>query len=166
MDLRDALHGSIQIYSHEIQIIDSAYFQRLRHIKQLGFGEYSFPGATHNRYIHSLGAMEIATRAWKAIYQQKLKTQLNSKSAERFLILLRLAALLHDIGHGPLSHTTEMAMPPVHTLKLPTIDPTNKRQAHHEDYTIKIILESCLSPLLEDIGALYGFKPIHIASLI
>ncbi len=164
MEIRDVIHGSIVVDAPERPIVDSRYFQRLRQIKQLGFAEYSYPGATHNRYIHSLGAMATASQAFERIFADA------PKSYDRFRAVLRLAALLHDVGHGPLSHTTEFAMPDVRELRLPADvvgAPKGKpRQATHEDYTLKIILDSGLTPLLEKAGAAFGFQPRHIASLI
>jgi HD superfamily phosphohydrolase len=54
MEIRDPLHGSMYFSDSEVKILDTLEFQRLRAIKQLGFSEFSFPGATHNRYLHSL----------------------------------------------------------------------------------------------------------------
>ncbi len=196
MEIRDVVHGSIVVEPAELPIIDSRYFQRLRQIKQLGFGEFSYPSATHNRYIHSLGAMETATQAFDTIFGgprsraakrgsldssgnagPELGLSLIAPGAHgRFRSVLRLAALLHDIGHGPLSHTTEFAMPQVGELKVPllfdspgtaqAICPIPDRKANHEDYTLKIILDSGLTPLLEKAGARHGFGPKHIAALI
>jgi HD superfamily phosphohydrolase len=167
MEIRDVIHGSILVHPLELPIIDSRYFQRLRQIKQLGFAENSFPSATHNRYIHSLGAMETATQAFDKIFGHH--ADLPRDALNRFRAVVRLAALLHDIGHGPLSHTTEFAMPDVKELKIPLIsnnrDKTS-RKATHEDYTLKIILDSEVTPLLENAGKSLGFKPIHIAGLI
>jgi HD superfamily phosphohydrolase len=171
MEIRDVIHGSISIESIELPILDSKYFQRLRQIKQLGFSENSYPSATHNRYIHSLGAMETATRAFRAIFgsqnvPQKDRVQLEKQSPAvyaKFRAVVRFAALLHDIGHGPLSHTTEIAMPPVQNLGLPG---KKNRKATHEDYTLKMILDSGLTPLLEKAGKGLGFTPHHIACLI
>ncbi len=166
IEVRDGIHGSIPIHPHELPIIESRYFQRLRQIKQLGFSEYSFPNATHNRYTHSLGTMHITGQVWDAILGQT-PFQI---SLARFRPLVRLAGLLHDVGHGPLSHTTEFAMPEVSDL-----DPTGKiltqrrdQKATHEDYTLKIILDSSLSPLIEKAGLSQTsrFKPIHVAALI
>ncbi len=171
LEIRDVLHGSIVIERAEHPILDSRYFQRLRQIKQLGFAEYSFPSATHNRYIHSLGAMETATQAFDSIFSPPTAASvdpLKTSALARFRQVLRLAALLHDIGHGPLSHTTEFAMPEARALGLPpSIQPSKRsRQATHEDYTLKIILDSGLTPLLEKAGRNFGFTPLHIASLI
>src|SRR3954470_12544382 len=110
MEIRDVIHGSIGIDAFELPIVDSRYFQRLRQIKQLGFAENSFPSATHNRYIHSLGAMETATRAFDVIFGKTSRRPLELLAPGAFARLrraVRLAALLHDVGHGPLSHTTE-----------------------------------------------------------
>lgn len=157
MEIRDILHGSIFIHPSERPIIDSRYFQRLRQIKQLGFAEFSFPSATHNRYIHSLGCMHVASLAFDSIF---------SKDFQRFRPVVRLAALLHDIGHGPLSHTTEIAMGNVQNLQISKNSELHPRKATHEDYSLKIILDSELSRSIEKAGLPWGFGPKHVASLI
>ena len=164
MDIRDVVHGVIQIESHELPIVESYFFQRLRQIRQTGFAEHSYPGATHNRYIHSLGALHTITETYQAIFGQ-LKTK-SPETWARFRALARLSALLHDIGHGPLSHTTEFAMPPVAQLKIPGQKKGLNRKATHEDYTLKILLDSDLTPKLEKAGAVFGFTPLHIAATI
>ncbi|MGZ3699250.1 MAG: HD domain-containing protein [Bdellovibrionota bacterium] len=164
MEIRDVIHGSILIQPEELGVIDSRYFQRLRQIKQLGFGEYSFPSASHNRYIHSLGAMWTAGLAFDTITRSLEGT--TRKHMARLRAVTRLAALLHDVGHGPLSHTTEFAMPEVRLLGLPTTAKGRARKATHEDYTLKIILDSGLTPILEKAGRAHGFGARHVASLI
>jgi HD superfamily phosphohydrolase len=181
MEIRDVIHGSVGIEPGELPVIDSRYFQRLRQIKQLGFAEYSFPSATHNRYIHSLGAMETATQAFHTIFGGS-KGRTSQRATDRLVLfrdapqaharlraVIRLAALLHDVGHGPLSHTTEFAMPDVRELGVP-VHPESRaqksRKATHEDYTLKIILDSGLTPLLERAGHAHGFTPRHIAGLV
>jgi hypothetical protein len=164
MEIRDVIHGSIAIEPGEHAVIDSRYFQRLRAIKQLGFGEFSFPSATHNRYIHSLGAMNTASLALDVILGGK-NGRVRPDCYARFRAVTRLAALLHDVGHGPLSHTSEIAMPEVRELSVPG-SKAKDRKATHEDYTLKILLDSGLTQVLEKSGAPFGFKPIHIASLI
>ncbi len=170
MEIRDLIHGSILIDAAELPVIDSPYFQRLRQIRQLGFSEYSFPSATHNRYIHSLGAMETATQAFDTIFGGPRSRAgvftIRDPKLNRFRHVVRLAALLHDIGHGPLSHTTEFAMPNVEELKVPG-RPAKERKATHEDYTLKIILDSGLTPILDKSGKdRGGFNPTHVAALI
>ena len=171
MEIRDVVHGAIRIDTAELPIVDSRAFQRLRQIKQLGFAEYSFPSATHNRYIHSLGAMETATRAFDTIFPEQpigSAAPLSSAARARFRAVTRLAALLHDVGHGPLSHTTEFAMPDVRALEIPGIQATTRksRRATHEDYTLKILLDSPLTPLLKGSGSQHGFDARHVATLI
>ncbi len=179
MEIRDLIHGSVALHPAELGVLDSRYFQRLRNIRQLGFAEYSFPSATHNRYIHSLGAMETATQAFDTLFggdrsrsagaspAQLPLHRLNPEAHARFRAVVRLAALLHDIGHGPLSHTTEFAMPPVEQLDVPLVQ-ARGRKATHEDYTLKIILDSGLTPLIERSAELrkLDFRPEHVASLI
>lgn len=164
MEIRDVIHGSIAIEPGEHSVVDSRYFQRLRAIKQLGFGEFSFPSATHNRYIHSLGAMNTASLALDVIFGGR-NGRLRPDCFARFRAVTRLAALLHDVGHGPLSHTSEIAMPDVRELAVPG-SKARSRKATHEDYTLKILLDSGLTPILEKSGAPFGFTPLHIASLI
>src|SRR6478672_4889709 len=136
MEIRDVVHGSVVVESSELPVIDSRYFQRLRQIKQLGFAEQSYPSATHNRYSHSLGAMQTATRACETLFGT---SSMHPSGKDRFRAVTRLAALLHDLGHGPLSHTTEFAMPDLSQLKLPTeLGISARRKATHEDYSLKI----------------------------
>jgi HD superfamily phosphohydrolase len=164
MDIRDVVHGVIQIENYELPIIDSYYFQRLRQIKQTGFAEHSYPGSTHNRYIHSLGALKTITDTFEAIF-----LPLKEKAPEtfrRFRALARFSALLHDIGHGPLSHTTEFAMPDVSRLNVPGQKKNLRRKANHEDYTLKIILDSGFTPILAEATRAFGFSPQHIAATI
>ncbi len=178
MELRDVIHGSIEISKAEAMIVNAPFFQRLRNIKQLGFGENSYPGATHNRFIHSVGAMHLAGIAFDSAFMVEKGPSLASRFPEAYLRLrsaLRAAALLHDVGHGPLSHTTEFAMPALHELGLGlttklvdgtfTTEPEN-RQANHEDYTLKIILQSSLTPTLKRALGYLGIEPFHIARIL
>src|SRR5690606_35109807 len=66
MRIRDPIHGTIPVADVEVPIVDSRFYQRLRSVKQLGFGEMAFPGAPHTRHAHSLGAMHVATRLFDA----------------------------------------------------------------------------------------------------
>lgn len=171
MEIKDPIHGSIEVSAAEVAVIDSREFQRLRSIKQLGFAEFSFPGATHNRYIHSVGVMHLAGRAFDSIFRS---FEFSSRDArERLRQVVRLGALLHDIGHGPLSHTTEEVMPNVDDLKiaayktrkpLPGMDANENRQATHEDYTIKLLTDSPLSEIIRK--SFPNISPLHIACLV
>lgn len=164
MEVRDPIHGSIDIKKEEESILFHPFFQRLRNIKQLGFSEFSFPGATHTRYIHALGVMHITGRIFDAIFPTAIQTSEHKRLKET----LRLAGLLHDIGHAPLSHASESVMPSVSTLKLPSIflSPSITRQATHEDYTIKAITDSSFTDSLKNVEKAFGVEHNHIASLI
>ena len=100
MEIRDPIHGSIHILDEFIPIIRHNFFQRLRNIKQLGLSEYVFPGATHSRFLHSIGVMSVGTRAFDKLFADKLHKEDFRRLKETF----KLACLLHDIGHAPLSH--------------------------------------------------------------
>ncbi|MBJ94218.1 MAG: hydrolase [Rickettsiales bacterium] len=157
IEVRDPIHGAISISRGELEVLDHPLLQRLRHIKQLGFSDLSFPGATHNRYLHSVGAMHLAGRAFDAIFPEGGADGMvhGSRRAE-MRRLVRIAALLHDVGHAPFSHASEFAMPPLGLLDVPAYreqpeDFPVERQASHEDYTIKIITDSSLTSVLESV---------------
>ena len=163
MEVRDPVHGSIKINDEEISIIESPFFQRLRNIKQLGFSEYIFPGATHTRYIHSIGVMDISSK----VFIQLFKDFDFDENLRKLHETVRLACLLHDIGHAPLSHTTEFVMPSLSKLGLPTnFMPEKDRQATHEDYTIKSIVDSSFTKSFKDVEKTYGVTPEQVAELI
>ena len=100
--INDPIYGFITIDSGIItDLINHPYFQRLRRISQLGLSYLVYPGANHSRFQHAIGCMHLMT---KAIYQIKKKGHTISKEEEEGL---KIAILLHDIGHGPFSHALE-----------------------------------------------------------
>lgn len=165
MEIRDPIHGSIYLSDGEEAIVESVEFQRLREIKQLGFSEFSFPGATHNRFLHSIGVSHVAGNVFDSIF--KAYPFQKSTNKVRFRQLIKLAALLHDIGHGPLSHTTEQVMPDLTELKIKIYQDqkiNQNRQANHEDYTIKFVTDSNISTLIKKYFS--DIDPLHVACLI
>lgn len=119
--VRDAVHGFIRLTDSEVSLMDFPEFQRLRRIKQLALTSYVYPGAMHSRFEHTLGVVELVTKMFLSIKRntpQKVwnkmvinPLQLINLSEENALQVLRLAALLHDIGHLPFSHAAEAALP-------------------------------------------------------
>ncbi len=100
--VNDPIYGLIEIPSGLIMaLIEHPYFQRLRRIMQLGLTHYVYPGATHNRFHHSLGAMYLVQKAVQTL--RKKNIAISEAEAEAVTI----AILLHDIGHGPFSHSLE-----------------------------------------------------------
>lgn len=100
--LNDPVYGFIQINDPLIfEIINHRYFQRLRRIKQMGLSELVFPSANHTRFQHAIGTMHLMQRAISCLCEKDI----DISSAEEQGLLI--AALLHDIGHGPFSHSTE-----------------------------------------------------------
>ncbi|HEX4383398.1 MAG TPA: HD domain-containing protein [Myxococcales bacterium] len=164
MHIRDPIHGAIEITADERALVDSPQYQRLRNVKQLGFADLAFPGATHTRYAHGLGAMSVATKVFDAIGPQ---LDLDPDDRARFRQTLRLAVLFHDLGHAPLSHATERIMPPAKELKLPAwVSDGEDRRANHEDYTLKLILDSGLAAEIHKRFSGGGIEPEHVASLV
>lgn len=162
--IRDPIHGSLTLSPEEARVIDSPHFQRLRHVRQLGFGDLAFPGATHTRHAHSLGAMHVASRLFDAI---AARASLDDASRGRFRAAVRLAVLCHDLGHMPLSHASERIALPRRALGLPAWMPgDDAAQATHEDFTAKLLLDSSLTPLLERLYGPLGLSPALVASLV
>lgn len=174
MEIRDPVHGSLFYSEQEVAVLDTAEYQRLRAIKQLGYAEFSFPGATHNRYIHSVGVGHLAGQTFDAIFKVYPFSRPSVKT--RFRQVLRLGALLHDVGHGPLSHTTEQVMPHLSELQIKLYKEqeqygdeahtvmNHNRRANHEDYTIKYVTDSEISSTIE--RQFPDILPIHVACLI
>lgn len=167
VDVRDPVHGNIALADAEVAVLDCKAYQRLRSIKQLGFSEFSFPGATHNRYLHSIGVCHLAGFAFDCIFNgfEFSKPEVRKRLRQA----VRLAALLHDIGHGPLSHASEEVMPLLKDLGVKAYEkrsakPAADQQANHEDYTIKFVTDSSLSKVLRDNFS--DIDPFHIACLI
>ncbi|HEV7643568.1 MAG TPA: HD domain-containing protein [Pyrinomonadaceae bacterium] len=137
-----------------IDLIDTPEFQRLRRIRQLGIGFFTYQGAEHSRFTHSLGALHLANRIL-----DKLQPKYNIPAKQRTAVMA--AALLHDIGHGPFSHLIESIL-----------------GFHHEDWTVKTVLsdETEVGKLLrafsaelpESVAAIIGgtFQPVALAQLI
>jgi len=165
--IRDPIHGAIELTPDERALVDSPQYQRLRNVKQLGFADLAFPGATHTRYAHGLGAMAVATRVFDVLAQ---KLELEPADRERFRQTLRLAVLFHDLGHAPLSHATERIMPPLANLQVPSWVQSETRsegrRADHEDYTLKLVLDSGLAAEITRRMGARGITPAHVASLI
>ena len=122
--VRDAVHGNIPFSDMEKAVIDAPLFQRLRNISQLGFLNFVFPCSNHTRFEHSLGTMHLAgeilsqliknqrrllhqTAKWPRGLARKMDAILKLLEDDEILIRLRLAALIHDLGHGPYSHASE-----------------------------------------------------------
>lgn len=140
--IRDPIHDLIEFGVDEFErqcwaIVQTRPFQRLRRIKQLGFSEFVYPGATHSRLSHSLGVFNTA-RQLAAVVRQRRGTAYDAQAAN----LAVAAALVHDVGHGPFSHAFEGALKALHI------------GSRHEEWTERIILET------EVRDAFDGFVPM------
>ena len=132
MEINDPIHGFIGITDTEAKIIDSLPYQRLRRIKQLSGGHFVYPTAEHTRFGHCIGVMYLA-----GLSGRRLLSRMGL--GDQKLQEVRIAGLLHDIGHGPFSHVFEEVL-------------LEKRGMNHEDVTEWIILKSEIGDLLEDDG--------------
>src|SRR5947208_14061597 len=130
MLLRDPVHGLVA-YEGDFErvalaLLDTREVQRLRRIRQLGVTSLAFPGAEHSRFAHALGAAHVMKRLIDRLRQVEGELpawqRLNADRAREALA----AALLHDVGHGPLSHLFEEAIPGT---------------SHHEEWTERIVLD-------------------------
>ena len=122
-EIRDPIHGFIALSQKEVNLINTRAFQRLRRIRQLAMAFLVYPGTLHTRFDHSIGVMHIAGR---------ICDRLKRTDKEREQV--RLAALLHDIGHGPFSHVSE------HLLdKYAPEGRDSIREKIHEKVTVDIV---------------------------
>lgn len=142
-EIRDPIHIFIRLSSDERKIVDSVAFQRLRNIHQLALTYLVYPGATHKRFEHSLGVMELADRIYNVITEKenvsdKIRSILpeleDNNKLEYWRTVLRMAALLHDVGHLPFSHAAEKELLP--------------NEWDHEKLTREVILSDEISGLL------------------
>ena len=121
-EIRDPIHVFIRLISDERQVVDSPAFQRLRHIHQLALSYLVYPGATHKRFEHALGTMELATKVFDIVTNpsnlheraRSLIPEISQSEAQLgyWRQVLRMAALCHDIGHLPFSHAAEKDLLP------------------------------------------------------
>lgn len=135
-EIRCPVYGFVGLNDWEWQIVSQPAFQRLRRIRQLAWTDYVFPGAMHTRFEHSLGVMQMASMLFDGIVQRSediLKSQLgyHEHGLARHKALVRLATLLHDIGHAPFSHAAEELLP-IRNLE------TGERY-NHEHYSAEIV---------------------------
>lgn len=163
-EIRDPIYGFIGFNDWEKEILNHPAFQRLRRIKQLALTEMVYPGVTHTRFEHSLGVMHFATMMYDSIVKNNLNLLKDRLSYDDVGLntdrqLIRLAALLHDVGHSPFSHASEELMP---------TNPQKKRPFKHEDYTTAIIM-NLLKDTIEDHPinkTNYRIKAEEVAALI
>src|SRR5689334_7246252 len=141
-EITDPVHRYISFSEVEKQVIDTGVFQRLRRIRQLAGAHLVYPSAQHTRFEHSLGTMHVAGYAGETLIAKGYLD--NEDKVQK----LRLAALLHDIGHGPFSHLFE------EVLEL-------RRGSSHEDVGKQIISKSEISDILKK----HGYNPCDICEL-
>jgi hypothetical protein len=133
-ELRDPVHAFVRLDSDERRVLDSRAFQRLRNIHQLAMTYLVYPGATHKRFEHSIGVMELAGRVYDVITDpenishpsvREIMPPYDSITHHYWRKIVRMAALCHDIGHLPFSHAAEHELLP--------------DGVSHEDLTVRLI---------------------------
>ena len=159
--IQDAIHGIID-FQPEIpadktawRLLQTPDFQRLRRITQLGEVEFVFPSATHSRFAHSIGVFHCARKLVERIRREITIRNIGGKFDQPRADTAILAALLHDIGHGPFSHTFEHAREDIAKKR-------NKSFRSHEDFSAQMITSGDICDILND----GGFYPNDIAKII
>jgi uncharacterized protein len=154
-EVRDALYGFVRYSTDERRLIDSEPFQRLRDVHQLALTALVYPGATHKRFEHSLGVMELASRVFHVITAQEnllglpreLLDHIPHDNLPYWETVLRLAALCHDLGHLPFSHAAEKEILP--------------KGITHERISWDLVLHENMRPLWESVHV----TPMHVAKI-
>lgn len=151
--VRDPVHNLITFEASHFEnviwrVIQTRPFQRLRRVKQLGFSDFVYPGATHSRFSHSIGVFHTARQLMGIIFDEVGQANWNISKANAALA----AALVHDVGHGPFSHSFEEVGKRL-SLKM----------AHHEFVSDVLIRDSEIAEPLRDFGS--GF-PNDVADVI
>ncbi len=140
-EIKDPVYGYVYITEAEKEVIDSFPLQRLRRLRQLAGAEFVYPGANHTRFEHSIGVMYLAGLLAE---NPNLTQHLSEDNTQ----MIRIAALLHDVGHGPFSHIFEH-------LLVKFLDKT------HEDMNVWVVQESELKDTINDLG----YDPNVVAKL-
>ncbi|XP_051805113.1 deoxynucleoside triphosphate triphosphohydrolase SAMHD1-like isoform X1 [Acanthochromis polyacanthus] len=148
--LNDPIHGLMELHPLLIKIMDTPQFQRLRHIKQLGGAYFVYPGASHNRFEHSVGVAHLAGQLARALSSKQPELGIN----DRDILCVEIAGLCHDLGHGPFSHLYDGIFIPKAYAKA-----CAKEQWKHEDASLlmfdHLVEDNGLKPLMK----LYGLDP-------
>lgn len=151
-EVRDPLHGFVYLSDDEWKIVNHPVFQRLRDIKQLAMGHFVYPGATHTRFEHSIGVVHVASSIFDRVVERSERGDgpslqeafsVDASAVARGRQILRLASLLHDLGHPPFSHSGETLMP---------------EGINHEHMTVNLVKETDLSTALRET---FGNNGIH-----
>ncbi|XP_010562849.1 PREDICTED: deoxynucleoside triphosphate triphosphohydrolase SAMHD1 isoform X1 [Haliaeetus leucocephalus] len=139
----DPIHGHIEIHPLLVRIIDTPQFQRLRYIKQLGGTYFVFPGASHNRFEHSIGVGYLAGCLVRALKERQPELDIT----QRDILCVEIAGLCHDLGHGPFSHMFDGRF-------IPLTRPDLKWK--HETASVEMFEHLIASNKLEEIMKSYG----------
>lgn len=131
--IRDPIYGLISQTNEEIRLMNTAVFQRLRRIRQLAMAHLVYPGAVHTRFDHSIGTMHVAAK----ICERLEELRRIDKDGTR---IVRLSALLHDIGHGPFSHVSEYLLDRHYNRD--ALGELGSQDRIHERLTVQLIQDS------------------------
>ncbi len=131
-EIRDPVHGYVKMTEVERDLIDSPFVQRLRRVHQLAGAYLVYPGAVHTRFEHVVGTMHVAGQIAESLVPTASITQDQVQE-------VRIAALLHDVGHGPFSHMYEEVL-------------ADRTDVTHEDISQRIVLETPIRDILEKNG--------------
>ncbi len=163
-EFRCPIHGFVTLSDWEREIISQSAYQRLRRIRQLAWTDNVYPGAMHTRFEHSLGVMHVATAMYDGIVNSSreiLERDLKFDDAGlmRDRILVRLTALLHDVGHAPFSHAAEEL--------LPSAPDEGGRRYVHEEYSAAIIRQKLRDAIEQHpLNDNYKIRADEIANLL
>jgi uncharacterized protein len=170
-EIRDAIYGFVRLSKREWEVVKCPAYQRLRDIRQLAMGHMVYPGANHTRFEHSIGCLHLSTEVLSQLREKSGEALASDYGIEegnyaRLRQILRLAALLHDVGHPPFSHSGEDLLP---VRK----DPKGRAVTHegrpvkidHEEMSVRIIRETEIRDVIVDKFGPDGITPEDVIAV-
>ncbi|KAM9350985.1 deoxynucleoside triphosphate triphosphohydrolase SAMHD1-like [Symphorus nematophorus] len=153
----DPIHGHVELHPLLIKIIDTPQFQRLRYIKQLGGVYFVYPGASHNRFEHSIGVAHLAGQLVQSLSVRQPELNITPRD----ILCVQIAGLCHDLGHGPFSHMFD-------SIFIPKVRPDKKWKHENASRDMFAYLVKCnnLEPVMEQHGLLLPEDQVFIKEMI
>jgi HD superfamily phosphohydrolase len=165
-EVRDPIYGFVKLTKKEWEIVNCPAYQRLRDIRQLAMGHMVYPGANHTRFEHSIGCVHLSSVILDHLREKDSDVLTSEHGIDRDNFarakqILRLASLLHDVGHPPFSHSGEDLLP----VEKPAGKRGTPRRVDHEEMSARLIQQSEIGQLITDRFAADAISPDDVVAV-